>query len=306
MATLYTRWTIQLIFLAVILLPSRVVLSQSETIPDTLDPRGYMPLKVGNTWEYWYGISRPVTIYRPVDESKILLERYVVLGEVSRNDSLFFNLLYDVRNSDGTPYLRDTVLVRYDTLTASIQGTELPQIFEWLRCLDAPFWSTNDSNGFCWDFISADAEPYPELTNNTEPIPIKHFESYVWGFRTSHGIGILSGGGGCEPCDAFSDTDYWLLKYAWVNGKSYGAEIVSVGSYRLPKPSFTVYPNPASTEVFVNSSQSGVIEFFDVLGRRGVKIEMRLPGIEKINLQNYQPGMYIIRMDREVRTLIVQ
>lgn len=275
--------------------------------PDTLDPRGYMPLAVGNTWEYEHTIIRPRTVDRPVDESKRQFERYVVLEELIRNDTLFYKLLVDFRDEDLIPLSRDTVLIRYDSSTSSIAGEKMPQIFDWLRCLDADFGTTKPSNGFCWDFIFSDVLEYSELTFSNDPVMIKRFEDFAWGFRAWHGVGIVAGGGGCEPCDAFSDSDHWLLKYAVVDGGTYGAQIVSIESHIQPKQAlFTVYPNPAHAEVFVNVSQPGKIEIFDMLGRLVSEKEIRSVGIEKMDLQNYGPGLYVVRLGSEARTLIVR
>ena len=278
-------------------------------VPDTLDPRGYFPLSVGNAWEYEHALHRPRTPERPQDESTTRRERYAILDSSVVGDTTFFTLLYDVRDEEGARVLRDTSRIWYDATEASVCGDRLPGITSWLQCLDAPFWRVGDDEAWecgAWVWIYRDEGFHLPLPGLEAPVTAKTFSSFVYAYSAVHGFGIIGGGGGCEPCSPLDDRDTWTLKYARIDGQEYGARIVYV---ERPEPlvadAFAAYPNPTRGAITVEVSKAGRLGVFDLLGRRVHAADVEWPGTLTLDLTGQAPGLYVLRFEDRARTIVV-
>lgn len=172
---------------------------------DTLDARGYFPLQVGNVWEYTHHLTRPRTIYRPTDESERRQERYFVADSLRRDDTLFYQIVYREHDQQGTLLRLDTLAVWYDEPTSTLRGGESLAMLRLLCGLNAPF-GDNRYTDSCWPFVENSELLMPPLFGTT-PVTAKKFGSHVWAFEAVHGVGVVTGRGGCEPCGSFSDYD---------------------------------------------------------------------------------------------------
>jgi hypothetical protein len=52
--------------------------------------------------------------------------------------------------------------------------------------------------------------------------------------------------------------------------------------------------------------RAGVLEVFDLLGRRLLVREVRTPGPITLDLASFAPGVYLLRFGREARVLVAQ
>jgi hypothetical protein len=275
-------------------------------VPDTLDPGGYFALAVGNTWEYVHSLYRPGSLHRPEDQSETRLEQYRIVGSHSIQDTTFFDLLLRVQTEQGAPLATDTFRIWFDTGAAGVRG-EAPQIVSWLQCLDAPYGTSDRVGQACWPFVSREEAYEAELFGVQEPVPAKQFASYVWSFRVVHGIGLINGGGGCEPCSARDDTDHWKLKYARVGSRPYGVRVVGTEPPVVQRESrLEAYPNPTSGYLTLAVGGVAHVEITDLLGRRMQVVDVGAAGKTTIDVEGYAPGVYFARAGMQVRLFIVE
>ena len=129
----------------------------------------------------------------------------------------------------------------------------------------------------------------------------------MWGFATVHGVGVTSGGGGCEPCGTFDDRDEWKLKYALIGHEVYGSQIVSTERNTVVEtPRLVAYPNPTSSPLTLEAPPGEQLEIYDILGRR-VRIErINQSGRVIIDLSNLAPGVYILKVGLQSQKVILR
>ena len=275
-------------------------------IPDTLDWHGYFPLRVGNIWEYQHVLFRPQTVQRPVDESEIRHERYHVVDSTAQGDTLLYVIEFEERSEQNVLIARDTLHSWYDEGTASVPG--LPGVLGLLRCLNSPF--NRDLSVYippdCWPFVGQEDLFVPDLFG-PEPVTVKGFGAFVWGFATVHGVGVISGGGGCEPCGAFDDRDEWRLKYAQIGHEVYGSQIVSTERNTvIDAPRLVAYPNPTTGQLILEAPAGQQLEIYDIVGRR-VRIErLDQSGWMLLDLSNLASGVYVLKVGLESQMIILR
>ncbi len=139
-------------------------------------------------------------------------------------------------------------------------------------------------------------------------VTVALFANFVYGFWAVRGVGIVGGGGGCEPCGPFDDRDSWSLRYALVDGVSYGARIVSTDPV-TPHASarLRVYPNPTQGPVTVEAAVGSRIVVYDLLGRF-VKSEVSTAQRHALDLAGLPAGTYVVRDQASsgIATLVVR
>lgn len=287
-----------------------LTVAQSPTPgPDTLDARGYLPLQVGNTWEYHHVLTRPHSPYRSADESEQRRERYRLADSLAWGDSVLYTLIYEEQSAEGDLLRRDTARVWYDAASASLRADGYAGIFEHLKCLDASFGTHSGGSFDCEPFVSSADVCRPSLFGGG-CVSGKRFSSFVWGHTVVHGVGLVSRGGGCEPCSPFDDRDDWTLAYARVGGRTYGQPIVTVS--REPaagRPTETqpaVYPNPTAGGVTVEGRAGEAVTIYDALGRQHVRSRVAPSGRIRLDLHTLPAGVYAMQVGRAVATLVVR
>ena len=69
--------------------------------------------------------------------------------------------------------------------------------------------------------------------------------------------------------------------------------------------SFSFYPNPASTSITINSAENGVLELFDMYGRKVQAYDI-YRGQNFVELQQWQSGLYTIKLNGQVEQLAIR
>lgn len=71
-------------------------------------------------------------------------------------------------------------------------------------------------------------------------------------------------------------------------------------------PSYTIYPNPASTQLFVKGVQeNSSFEIFDRLGRKMMQGELQ-KGKNPLNVSSLHQGIYLLRIGEQTREFVIQ
>lgn len=275
----------------------------NEVVPDSLDWHGYFPMQVGNVWEYTHSLYRPRTSTRPEDESEVRLERHHIISSEARGDTVVYSLVYQERTEENVPISRDTLDLWYDEASASVVGRSvLPGVLDWLRCLDLPFGAL-DIPADCWWWTQAsEVQVFGEVEAST-----KGFYTIVYGFEAVHDLGVVSGGGGCEPCSPLDDTDYWSLKYAEIKGTKYGTVIVSTQQDAIPETSgLETYPNPTAGVLNVVSHEGKDVVVYDILGRLVLRASLEPSGKATVDMSPFVRGVYVVTVGSRSRTVVVR
>jgi hypothetical protein len=129
------------------------------------------------------------------------------------------------------------------------------------------------------------------------------YSSYYW-YANSIGIGntmCISG-----------DTTACYIVYAYdVNGCASSDTIcitdnICMGISSNENSSFTIFPNPASGEINISigNNQSTTMELFDIRGKLMQK--KIINGKDIINISEFSPGMYFIRVNGEMEKIIFE
>lgn len=294
--------------------------------PDTLDPRGYFPLAVGNEWEYEARLHRPPNPDRPTDESRTEYLRFRIVGDGAGPDADRFALVEERFTEGGALLARDTAAVRYDEESASVLALETrPNDTTFER--PAPYFACDlgllDGNGVQgqWNWSYAyyldEAEiAYwvpPFVREAVSPLVAKMFGNLGGGlFAAVHGVGFVAGGFYPDGCQLFCDSDEVTLTFAVVGDQTYGAPVVAVEE---PPPGrglrpLVVYPNPTSGGVTVEAAPyhdgTATVVVFDATGRRVRSMALPPSGTLSLDLAGLPPGVYLLRVGAQTGRIVVQ
>jgi hypothetical protein len=272
---------------------------------DTLDAARYLPLEIGNVWEYKRVAYRPRSPLRDVDSSFVNYERYAIIGTETIGDTVFHRLDLQIRDQDGTFLQRDTSLIRYDASTGGMDARGNAGIFADIACLDA---AIGENYGVdCPYVVTLHEGDFIPLFDDEQTRWFKQYFSFGFEYILAHEIGPVMFGPVCEGCSVMSDDDGWALIYARVDGVEYGQAVVSVESpMRIPMvPTLQVYPNPASDHVNV-SAASNRLDVFDLLGRRVAEVKVAAGDRIRLDVSTWPRGAYIVYSGEQSRVLIVR
>ena len=207
--------------LSLIALCAPIVSAQIEPRPDTLDWRGYFPLEVGNVWQYRADYYQPPNPFRPRDESFIEYQEWRVSGTAAVHDTIYFVLRRGYFTEQGALKSADSLLVRLGTV--SLRG-------EQVACLLV----RNEAGESCWPQLNLAGDFYAWSAGNVaserevqlpgeDTLRIgKAIDNYVSGHTFLHGVGLISWGGGCEPCTPLDGSFGAGIVFARVSGRTYG------------------------------------------------------------------------------------
>lgn len=257
------------------------------------DPSTMFPLAAGNEWEYEHYLYRPLTQFRPVDESETRHERYRILTSSTERDTLWYSVAYEERTDGGLLIRRDTARVRWDEQTASIIGADHLYLPSQLKCLDGVYRQSSEEV-LCFPFVNESTAYVPDVLG-PDPVESITFANYVWSIEVVAHIGVVSGGGGCEPCGVWDDRDSYTLRYARIDDKEYGARIVhrERTSSRPGAQSFSVYPNPTRGVIHLVGFPGERLAVIDLLGRRVRDLRIQQSD-QTIDLGDLPPGVYLL------------
>lgn len=272
-------------------------------VPDTLDPAAYLPLDVGNVWEYKRVAYRPRSPLRDQDSSFVNYERYAIIGTETIGDTVFHRLDLQIRDEDGTFLRRDTSLIRYDASTGDMHARGNAGIFADIACLDADVGENYDDD--CPYSVTLGEGHFYPLLNDGPTRWFKQYFSFGFEYVLAHGIGPLMFGPVCEGCGVMSDDDGWDLIYARIDGMEYGQAVVSIETLSWPEPaSVIVYPNPARDRLHV-LAPPGTMQVFDLLGREVARVDVPPDGSALIDVSTWPRGRYVIASESAQRVVVV-
>lgn len=131
---------------------------------------------------------------------------------------------------------------------------------------------------------------------------------YEYGMPT---VGAVSG----EVDDLEANTEYYVMAFGYNAAGERGevalADFSTVGCIELNDIQFTVYPNPASEMIFVETeiNEDAQVSILDVTGRCVKQVELS-ENVSSINIEDVESGVYFIKVQQgdnnSVRKLIVR
>lgn len=256
--------------------------------PDTTSARRYLPLDVGNVWDYVISGEPDGSQYRLAVASDTLIdgarwarltERFVEggeLGPVVSSARLRFDgdqlRLFDGDALSFTPLLVD--------------------------CSFAPGASTQTCRLASFSNLSCEVD----LTAGESTTVMVGDEPVV-------AVTRLAGTNGCEVQGRYA-VDIGFLGYGTLGPPTFlryvrtrtveaGMPLVVAGEVppSVPALALTVAPNPASGAVTVRASGATRVEVVDVLGRRVATAAEGAPGVWRVDVRGWAPGIYTVRAD---------
>jgi hypothetical protein len=282
--------------------------SSPPTLAQTVDTTSawrYLPLQVGNVWEYerWEDVCAPKPEFPPFCEREPdgFLRRRVT-GEATIDGATFSVIEEAFFSETGAATGTGEVLVRIDTTEARAyehrpNGEEGYYWPEGFPCrLDMPF----EGNGAECEGGYADVEAY-EIAIAGEEFEAKAFVTAFGSYFFVADLGLVD-----VVLGKFITSGY-NLTYARIGGVEYGTEQFPVAAESEPSQSalaLSVFPNPSrgvSTVRFsLDAPQRVTLAVFDVLGRRVFAADLGAqPGGEathRLDAAALPAGLYVVRL----------
>ena len=274
-------------------------LARGGAEPDTVLPWRYLPLAVGNAWEYetWFGHAR---IDIPKD-TLIEGRRY---------------FLWDERGYDtgGRQVRGFRPSVRYDSSAA--------RVVEWYRAvgIDRPFaFSPCPLNAAFGTTVECFKGAPFEVTGTYDGVLAFEPDMTVTGvavktYSEKYSINRFAAGFGKALWEDLNGGWYYALRYVRVGGEEYGQALFPVASEEAPEEAgalrIEAWPNPfgARLAVVFTLSQPGeaVLDVVDVLGRVVARRDLGpLPaGRHEVAMEANALGVgaYVLRLSAQGRT----
>jgi len=301
------------------LLASTVAAQTSE--PDTLDPRGYFPLAVGNAWEYRDVYFVPASPRQTADSTHVEHVHYRIVGEGAGAEGDRYVLVHETYYQTGALASRDTVLVRYDSTTASVVGNVRQWDGSWgeapspwfASCLVPPAGDGGcPSGGGAWAASysqNAHEWPLPLFPEGTQGLQARTYFNLGGDEALAiHGVGFVRGSWFPDGCWIFCSTREWDLTYARVDGRVYGAHAIGVEASHPEAVRLAVYPNPAGSSVTVEVPREPgtAVTVYDVRGRAVLTAPVPPGGVVRLNVGTLPAGVYVVRAGERVGRLVVR
>ena len=66
---------------------------------------------------------------------------------------------------------------------------------------------------------------------------------------------------------------------------------------------FTISPNPAKNEIFIETSETGLVEIYNIEGRKVLSFE-KIDIIQKINIKHLSAGVYFVELNNIIQKFI--
>lgn len=303
-SVIHQTFSMRIVLLLTLFLPASSSLAQ-DTIPDTTEAWRYVPLEIGNRWEYEEDSDAP-----PCSPSC----SYVTVETITR-DTLIAGQTYLRRDATTyrtfppptAPPVHSYTYVRFDTLTATVEEWEGPTFNGGCR-LDEPF----PSNPSDWREIECSAaEPTARMTGGYDRNASVGDSSYATASKTFYyfsgevvnasyaaDIGLLHS----DACENYCL--YRWLSYALVGGVAYGSStVVSTEAPPTPADGFSLqtYPNPATTHTTLHLDLTApatvTVEVLDALGRRLHTEAHVVSGATQfpLDVSGWARGLYLVR-----------
>ncbi len=312
------------LFLASVLVMGGSAFAQE---PDTLDWRGYFPLAVGNEWEYEVRLERPVSPFRSTDSSRTEYLRYRIVGHGVGDVEEGFTLVEERFAEDSALLRRDTFIVRYDAESASVLTADVWSPGTSNERPMPPFAADLDLSGagdqgqWIWSTAryldEADVEYWvPTFVRDALPrVVAKSFVNLGGGGAIAvHGFGFVADGFHPDGCSMFCDSDEAVVRFAVVDGQTFGARVVGVDDSpeHVARVPLVTYPNPTSGRVTVEAGLLGRsprrgsrVVVFDTAGRLVHSAALSSDGSANLDLSGVPPGVYLLRVGTQIGRVVV-
>jgi hypothetical protein len=287
--------------------PTVLAASRDDLVADTLDWRRYFPLSVGNEWHY---VESWDSLYDP-EVRRTRQHVWRIVSDTLIDNRQYFNMMMTVFEEDTLLSGPNLVHIRYhdEFDHVVVREQEEDMLFEEVPCgLSAPF-------GHGWHRcagiddrvveFAVGVEHEVELTFGTESVRIPQMK--IFGTLVSATYMYSDIGMGSFSAGSWAESYGWGLRFAQVDGRTYGQRVIS-NEPALPLADgfrvVSIYPNPvanrATIEYSAPSAGPVTIEVFDMLGRKVLEIQPADSGIGtrrlEMDFSGLTAGMYVVRL----------
>lgn len=272
--------------------------------PDTTDAWRYVPLEVGNVWEY-----RSVMTQCDFDGEDCASwvngwMRWRVVRRIEEEDETRYEFVQEGYDPDGNPTSELSYVVWYDTSTSRIESTNPIPIS---ACpYDAPF----DGVAVCGDGTYETSGGYGEeviIGTDVVEASLKAYQKLVGSDQSNtfaSDVGMVSLEWGEAPL-------FWsvsTLTYARIGDAEYGIPQFPVATEGAPESAaaaLSVFPNPsrdaATVRFTLDRPQRVTLALYDVLGRRVLSRDLGAQpageATHRIDMTSLPTGVYIVCLD---------
>lgn len=283
----------------------------SAQTPDTTAAWRYLPLEVGNVWEYDDFYEQCDLDNHCDGPDHVQSVRWWVRGESVHDGVHYFDVRVEEFDLDGEPTGGPfDYAVRFVAATTRVIALDQsPDI-----ALSCPFGSDFGGSAACSSGtyeVSGGYEQSVTVGGETVEAARKGYRrdgAEFVGFTFAADIGLVY-----EDAGGYAPFFRWTrhLTYARVGGVEYGDPRFPVSGEEVAAPASVValslYPNPARGAATLNLSldapQRVTLAVYDVLGRRVLSDDLgALPAGEashRLDIAALPPGVYLVRLDGE-------
>ena len=157
-------------------------------------------------------------------------------------------------------------------------------------------WDVRDYSGT----LVANGGPYGNNTTYTETISLPSESCYTFNMYDSYGDGLLSGGVSLVDDQG---TVIWQSNGDYGSGasKTFGYQVVTLGTTDVQTIGAVIYPNPAQNSVQIMGAEQASIAVYDVLGRI-VWSQAKGGNQVQMDVSSLSPGTYFVRLSKGNQT----
>jgi hypothetical protein len=278
--------------------------------PDTTSAWRYLPLEVGNVWEY--------EVYEETCDvdgscSDALLTGYVqraVVGEILVEGRLYVEVLERRFSSEKEVTSSNQRLVRFDTLAARPVWRNDAVDEAWpgfFSCrLDTPF----GADAVCSEIPLSTTGGYEEPIVIDDDVFVGTVKSYVssvgrYDFVADVGIVETIFGGGAPAFTVWHEASYVRVGDAEYGTRRFAVPVASESAPVASELALAVFPNPSRGAVTARLSldrpQRVALAVYDVLGRRVLARDLGVQAAgatnHRLDLGGLPVGVYVVRLD---------
>ena len=268
-----------------------VVLTALPAVAQTPDPSRFLPLEVGNEWQFTTTYASTWRENGNATTTRVTFgESYTVVGSEHVGDTLYARVLVTKLGPNAPS--TSTLLWRFD-----------PRLDGFFQRL------STGGERYVWGVLSnvssrgsASQTPPFGWSEDTRIFGSLSFECGLGGVALQYNRGpyhIGSSTGSAYGCSSTSQ-----LAYARVGDIEYGQRIVASEAAERPETaSLRLWPNPSRGAVTVEAAPRASVVAFDLLGREAVRTVAGADGRAALTLA---PGMYVVAAGSQRQTLVVR
>ena len=154
-------------------------------------------------------------------------------------------------------------------------------------------WDVRDYSGT----MVANGGPYGNNSTYTETISLPSESCYTFNIYDSYGDGLLSGGVSLVDDQG---TVIWQSNGDYGSGasKTFGFQVVTLGTNDLQSLGAVIYPNPAHNLLNISGAENAAVAIFDVLGREVLSVQQAQTS-QQVDVSTLVAGTYFIRLTKD-------